>query len=80
MSSDSPAPDAIPPADRPPGDKLTLDQFLKREGWTGTGGQAKFVIQDGMVKVNGVVETRRRKQLSPGDVIEFQGQRGVVSE
>ena len=78
MSSDLPPSDPHLPPDLPPADKLTLDQFLKREGWTGTGGQAKYVIQEGMVQVNGEVETRRRKQLSPGDVIEFQGQRGVV--
>ena len=78
MSSDLPPADPLLPPDLLPADKLTLDQFLKREGWTGTGGQAKYVIQEGMVQVNGEVETRRRKQLSPGDMIEFQGQRGVV--
>lgn len=78
MSPDLPPSEPHRPVDGPPVDKLTLDQFLKREGWTGTGGQAKYVIQEGMVLVNGEVETRRRKQLSPGDVIEFQGQRGVV--
>ncbi len=78
MSPDLPPSESQLPIDSPPIDKLTLDQFLKREGWTGTGGQAKYVIQEGMVLVNGAVETRRRKQLSPGDIIEFQGQRGVV--
>ncbi len=73
--------DDLPPETTvPPRNKLTLDQFLKREGWTGTGGQAKYVIQEGMVRVNGVVETRRRKQLAVGDVIEFETYRATVTE
>ena len=52
--------------------KFTLDQFLKQMGWVDSGGQAKIAIQDGSVKVNGAVETRRRRQLSDGDVVEFE--------
>jgi ribosome-associated protein len=59
--------------------KFTLDQFLKQEGWVDTGGQAKFAIQDGQVKVNGEVETRRRRQLTLGDVIEFDAFRATVT-
>ncbi|RLS52617.1 MAG: RNA-binding S4 domain-containing protein [Planctomycetota bacterium] len=59
-------------------DKLTLDQFLKIQGWTDTGGQAKIAIQGGLVKVNGEVEIRRRRQLKLGDHISFEGNRGVV--
>lgn len=58
--------------------KLTLDQFMKREGWVGTGGQAKYVIQSGLVRVNGEVETRRGRQMAVGDVVEFEGQRAAV--
>jgi len=58
--------------------KLTLDQFMKLQGWVGTGGQAKFTIQQGLVKVNGEVDTRRRRQLAVGDRIEFEGQAAVV--
>ncbi len=57
---------------------MRLDDFLKRAGWVGTGGQAKVWIQDGQVSVNGVVETRRRKQLFLGDVVEAMGQRLVL--
>ncbi|MEM0927413.1 MAG: RNA-binding S4 domain-containing protein [Planctomycetota bacterium] len=53
---------------------MRLDDVLKRSGLVGSGGQAKILIQDGMVQVNGVVETRRRKQLFMGDVVEFLGQ------
>jgi ribosome-associated protein len=73
--------DDLPPeTTTPQRDKFTLEQFLKREGWTGTGGQAKYVIQEGMVRLNGAVETRRRKQLALGDVIEFETFRATVTE
>jgi ribosome-associated protein len=61
--------------DRPP---IRLDQFLKQQGAVGTGGHAKIVIQAGEVTVNGVVETRRRKQLSPGDVVGYAGEQWRV--
>lgn len=51
---------------------IDLDQFLKLSGALETGGQAKLVIQSGMVKVNGEVETRRRKSLKIGDVVEIE--------
>jgi ribosome-associated protein len=49
---------------------LRLDQFLKLHGITDTGGRAKLLIQSGQVKVNGEPETRRRRKLSGGDVVE----------
>jgi ribosome-associated protein len=48
---------------------ITLDQFLKTTGLVGSGGQAKIVIQEGYVTVNGELETRRRRKLAAGDVI-----------
>lgn len=57
---------------------IRLDQFLKLWGVVGTGGQAKYVIQEGMVLVNGEVETRRRRKLLPGDLVEFEGQQKIV--
>lgn len=45
----------------------------------GTGGHAKILIQGGDVRVNGEVETRRRRQLQPGDVIEVGDQKATVS-
>lgn len=53
---------------------IRLDACLKRAGLVGTGGEAKLRIQAGEVQVNGHVETRRRKQLAIGDVIQFAGQ------
>lgn len=57
---------------------LRLDQFLKMRGVVGTGGQAKVIIQAGDIQVNGQVETRRRRQLRAGDVIDFAGERFVI--
>ena len=49
---------------------IHLDQFLKTCG-VATGGQAKRMIQGGEILLNGVVETRRRKQLRAGDEITW---------
>ena len=57
---------------------LRLDQFLKLVGITGTGGQAKLLIQAGEVKVNGRLETRRRRKLAPGDIVDVGGAQYVV--
>ncbi len=48
---------------------IKLDQFLKLAQIVETGGQAKHLIQAGMVMVNGTVETRRGRKLYDGDVI-----------
>ena len=50
---------------------IKLEALLKYAAVTGTGGEAKLVIADGMVKVNGEVCTRRGKKLRPGDIVEF---------
>lgn len=52
---------------------ICLDQFLKLVGIVGTGGQAKMMIQGGEVRVNREVETRRRRKLAAGDVVEVEG-------
>jgi len=59
-------------------ESINLDQFLKWSGVVLTGGQAKIMIREGLVKVNGEVETRRSRKLYPGDVVEFQGETLVV--
>lgn len=53
---------------------IRLDQFLKLSGSVATGGEAKMLIQLGVVMVNGTVETRRRRQLVPGDWITVKGE------
>lgn len=55
--------------DDTPEDTLTLGNALKLAGFAATGGQAKQLIQGGQVRVNGVVETRRKRKLKPGDTI-----------
>lgn len=53
---------------------IKLGQALKAAGMVESGVDAKFAVQDGLVKVNGSVETQRGKKLVPGDVVEFGGQ------
>ena len=49
---------------------IKLDQFLKFENLVASGGEAKTIIMDGMVKVNGKVEFARGKKLYKGDLVE----------
>ncbi|MHB1394606.1 MAG: RNA-binding S4 domain-containing protein [Clostridia bacterium] len=49
---------------------IKLDQFLKFESIVGSGGEAKNIIKDGMVKVNGNVELARGRKIHKGDTIE----------
>lgn len=51
---------------------IKLGQVLKLAGFVESGVDAKFVIQDGLVKVNGSIETQRGKKIYPGDIIEFE--------
>jgi ribosome-associated protein len=55
-------------------ESIDLDQFLKYCQVAATGGQAKRMIQGGQVQVNGQVETRRRRKLRPGDVVQVLGE------
>lgn len=59
-------------------DYIKLDQFLKQMQAVSTGGQAKLIIQDGEVSVNGEVETRRGRKLITGDRVSLDGQTWVV--
>lgn len=53
---------------------IKLGQALKAAGLVESGVDAKFVIQDGLVSVNGEIEVQRGKKLYAGDVVSFDGQ------
>ena len=61
-------------------DFIKLGQALKLSGLVSSGVEAKEVIQEGLVKVNGEVDTRRGKKLGPGDIFEFEGNKVQVVE
>ena len=59
---------------------IRLGQFLKLAGLIDSGADAKSVIADGLVSVNGEVENRRGRQLRLGDVVTFSGRGARVAE
>ena len=59
-------------------DYIKLDALLKYAALVGSGGEAKTVIAEGLVRVNGEVCTMRGKKLRPGDRVEFDGQRVLI--
>lgn len=58
---------------------IKLGQALKLAGLVGSGVDAKFVIEDGVVSVNGEVDTRRGRKVRPGDIIDFDGNQVMVN-
>ncbi len=65
-------PEAVPIRD----DMIRLGQFLKLAGLADTGHEARDLVADGEVSVNGAVETRRGRQLGRGDVVAVSGPQG----
>ena len=61
------------------GETIRLGQLLKLADLVDAGSDAKQVIANGLVSVNGEVETRRGRQLSTGDVVELAGQAVTVT-
>ncbi len=61
-------------------ESIRLGQFLKLANLVESGADAKPVVQDGLVRVNGEVETRRGRQLRLGDVVELAGQAARVAD
>ena len=66
----SPAPEDVAIA----GDMIRLGQLLKLAGLAESGGEARELVQEGAVRVNGAVEGRRGRQLRRGDVVEVGAQ------
>ena len=50
---------------------IDLLQFLKATGIAATGGEAKAIVDEGFVTVNGEAESRRRRKLRPGDTLDL---------
>ena len=59
---------------------IKLGQALKAAGLVESGVDAKLVILDGQVKVNGAVELQRGKKLHAGDVVEYDGETISIEE
>jgi ribosome-associated protein len=59
---------------------IKLDQFLKFQNLVGSGGEAKMLIQEEQVQVNGEVETRRGRKLGVGDRVTLNGKTWVVGQ
>ena len=57
---------------------ITLNSVLKLAGLASTGGEAKQMIQTGLVSVNGEVETRRKRKLQAGDVVRVGDEEFVL--
>ncbi len=64
--------------EKPAAETIKLDQFLKLAQVVESGGQAKQLIQAGLVFVNGAMEMRRGRKLRAGDVVEVDGEELVV--
>jgi len=59
---------------------IELCRLLKFENLVQSGGEAKTVIAQELVKVNGNIETRKRKKLIAGDIVEFAGEKIQIKE
>lgn len=55
-------------------DYIKLGQALKASGMVDSGVTAKFVIQDGLVKIDDIIETQRGKKLYGGEIISYNGE------
>ena len=54
---------------------VELYKILKFEGMLSSGGEAKLAIEQGLVRVNGSIETRKRKKMLSDDIIEYAGEK-----
>lgn len=60
-------------------DFIELNKLLKYFGIAESGGAANEMIAEGMVRVNGEVETRKRKKLFPNDIISVQDEKIIIT-
>lgn len=60
-------------------DHITLIRLLKALNWIESGGQAKMVVEEGLVIVNDKVESRKRKKLTGGDIVQFDKQKVKIT-
>jgi len=58
---------------------IELKNLIKILGWVGTGGEAKFRIDNREVSLNGVIETQRRKKIRRGDIVASDNNQAQVS-
>ncbi len=61
------------------GNMIRLGQLLKLSGLAESGGEARELVTDGVVRVNGEIEIRRGRQLHRGDIVEVDGERVRVA-
>ena len=57
---------------------IELKNLIKLLGWVGTGGEAKFRIDNQEIKVNGEIETQRRKKIRRGDIVTYGNNQAQV--
>ncbi len=75
-------PESTPASDKPiiiRAEPIELCQLLKFSGLTESGGAAKKAISDGLVSLNGTVETQKRKKVMAGDRVTYNGTTLLVS-
>jgi len=61
------------------GEYIQLNQLLKVLNWCEDGSHANYLIDEGLVKVNGITETRRRNKVVPGTIVELDGNKVEVT-
>jgi len=61
------------------GPYIELYKILKLENLAASGGEAKYLISEGLVLVNGLVETRKRRKTAAGDIVEYNGEQIMIT-
>ena len=61
------------------GPYIELYKILKLENLAASGGEAKYLIGEGLVLVNGQVETRKRRKTVAGDIVEYNGEQIILA-